>query len=417
MASIAFLSKKIPFRIIMQLLLATTIWNIYLVIQHEKPPHQSITNQYIEFDCADQKISTQTQITSENQNALDLNKELNKLINTTNQDAELNSSTASLIKGNETATDSVRSCGASEFEKDRVVQYSYFQSQQCKPDIFFMFTNFDSQLPPMYCCAIASAAQNNPDSSVVVYMQDVESSWPDHSKCFGQHPNVFVITLSLEEVFENTRLAQWYADNDKWEISPKDCYTEQNYGNAARMALLYKHGGLYLDLDMITINTLDVLDDRAVGKQTKSDANTAAMNFPPRDPFVEFFIDQFIMHFDNCIWANNGPTRLTQALQSKGCLPSKRNQDGPTQTCETLTIYETKMFYPFNWESGLLSEHIDDKGYDDLMQSYKDEKDPVFAVHLWNKINKKQLSEIERGSDYVYERLMSQECGADWRTM
>eukprot|EP00957_Ditylum_brightwellii_P163561 12453268-Ditylum_brightwellii.AAC.1 len=95
-------------------------------------------------------------------------------------------------------------------------------------------------------------------------MRDVESSWPDHSKCFGQQPNVFVVTLSLEDVFENTLLAQWYADKDKWEISPKDCFTEQNFGNAARLALLYKHGGLYLDLDMITINTVDVLDDRAV---------------------------------------------------------------------------------------------------------------------------------------------------------
>eukprot|EP00957_Ditylum_brightwellii_P197659 15058375-Ditylum_brightwellii.AAC.1 len=123
------------------------------------------------------------------------------------------------------------------------------------------------------------------------------------------------------------------------------------------------------------------------------------------------------MHFDNCKWGNNGPHRLTQALQSKGCLPSKRNQDGPTQTCETLTIYETKMFYPFIWTSGLLSQHIGDKGYDDLMQSYKGEKDPVFAVHLWNKVQKARLSKIEQGSDYVYERLMSQECGADWRTM
>ena len=75
------------------------------------------------------------------------------------------------------------------------------------------------------------------------------------------------------------------------------------------------------------------------------------------------------------------------------------------------------MFYPFHWYSGLLSRHTDDKGYDDLMQSYKDEKDPVFAVHLWNSLQKSSLSKIERGSDCVYERLMSQECGADWRTM
>jgi len=327
------------------------------------------------------------------------------------------------------ATSLISSCTASQFEGEKVISYATFRQEQCKPDIFFMYTNFNQKLSSMYCCSITSAARNNPNSTIIVYLQDVESSWPNRTKCFGTLNNVFVVQSKLDEVYEGTALQDWYHNVEEWKYFNKQCkdgdnervrpYTEQNFGNAARLALLYKHGGLYLDLDVITINNIDIVGERAVGMQPGKLVNNAALNFPPHDPFVKLFIDQFLSHFNNCVWGNNGPSRLTQVLKSLGCISSSASllhDNGPSKTCDTIHIHEQKMFYDFNWASKFLSTNYTDDQWVNIMEEYKDKSNPAFGIHLWNKVQKSKIENIESGEPYGYERLMSQECGVYWRT-
>lgn len=321
--------------------------------------------------------------------------------------------------GSEVAVLTTKSCDASQYndESSRVLTYSTFKSKECRPDIFFLWTNLGKTLPPVYCCGITAAARNNPEKSIVVFMHDAESSWPDQSKCFGKEKNVFVVELDLEQMFEDTELSDWYHDMDQWanpgHRNPKTCFTEQNLGNAARLALLYKHGGLYLDLDMITINNIDVVGDRAVGLQSEDMANTAAMSFPPKDRFMKLLISQFISEFKNCAWGLNGPARLSNVLESLGCIASSLNRS-PSEECERLNIHDTKKFYPHRGVEFLKQSFTDEEWVENMDQYISVQK--TFAIHLWNRNSGKKTTEIGPGSVTGYERLLVQECGAEYRT-
>jgi len=125
--------------------------------------------------------------------------------------------------------------------------------------IFFIETtnSTDHQLTARQACAIESAAFMNPDKEVIVLFLTVSNyirlrHWP-HFKQLIKYKNIHLRYFNINDLTRDTPLEEWmeigYVSNSAYQTS--------HLSDILRYAVLYKYSGLYLDLDVITIEPID----------------------------------------------------------------------------------------------------------------------------------------------------------------
>ena len=265
------------------------------------------------------------------------------------------------------------------------------------------FIHYNEQLAtPRYLCAIESAARHNPFHKIVFHVRnstaiyDTLAPWiramgwenvvrfdkkvkskesslyvfkDSHDRAsvrrrpFYSHHLPFskrhkLPDFELKEIdwashMNQTPLQSWFESkkylNSTWVL--------QNLGNAYRMALLWKYGGTYLDLDIISLNPLymikslqkfykqghgdehqndhDVISfflrmlhmkkkantsDKFLAMQDSILFNNAFFQFAPHDSFLSSLMSEFAHNFQGEIWSHNGPRMVTRTL-IKTCGP------------------------------------------------------------------------------------------------
>lgn len=148
--------------------------------------------------------------------------------------------------------------------------------------------------------------------------------------------------IDYENTFSDTPLEYWYSSGKfketRWE--------KQNLGNALRLALLWKYGGTYMDMDIISLNPLPNI--RMVGREDGTRANNAMLSLSRHDPFVWSIMTIFAENFDGWHWAQNGPLAVTRALV-RDCIPDvARLPDRLRQPhCNSLAVGRPSRFYPY----------------------------------------------------------------------
>ncbi|KAI9105886.1 hypothetical protein DFS34DRAFT_601331 [Phlyctochytrium arcticum] len=165
-----------------------------------------------------------------------------------------------------------------------------------------------------YLCAIESAARINPDHVIMIYAANVfdfETNLAGWRREVGSQvaDRVHVRRLQYASVFKNTPLEPWFIEkryrNSSW--------VEQNLGNAFRLAKLYHDGGVYFDMDIISLNPLDGIG-RSAAREQVNQLNNAALSFPPRDPLLWLTMENFVKGWNGNIWGNNGPGVVTRTF-------------------------------------------------------------------------------------------------------
>lgn len=138
--------------------------------------------------------------------------------------------------------------------------------------IIFLETSGEKCLRPRQACAVESAALTNPDMTIYVYMalkkppgnpeMDYGEGLVRHCKTMeilSNFSNVYIIYDNISKHLMGTPLESLYVsgqfDNSQ--------YSFQHMSDALRIALLYKYGGIYLDLDVIVLRSLRCLRNTA----------------------------------------------------------------------------------------------------------------------------------------------------------
>ena len=130
--------------------------------------------------------------------------------------------------------------------------------------IFFHETSGRMELSFKETCAIESAALHNPQRPVQVFFQpqqlqqqstaaaiDQSSAW---IRVLNRYANVQVIVIDDEGLyFKDSPLEDWYREG-KWRNSP---YRATHMSDYIRVVSLMKQGGMYLDLDVVTLKPYD----------------------------------------------------------------------------------------------------------------------------------------------------------------
>ncbi|KAM8980470.1 lactosylceramide 4-alpha-galactosyltransferase isoform 1-T1 [Sarcophilus harrisii] len=265
-------------------------------------------------------------------------------------------------------------------------------------DIFFVETSDRTNPNFLFMCSVESASRTHPGTRIVVLMKGLlgrNSSLPKHLgisllSCFS---NVEFQPLDLANLFEGTPLASWYASlNQRWHP-----YLLPTVSDAARIAIMWKFGGIYLDTDFIVLKNLKNFTN-VLGIQSKYVLNGAFLAFEPKHEFIYLCMQDFVDHYNGWIWGHQGPQLLTRVFK-KWC-GSQSLQD--RRSCRGVHALPQEAFYPITWQNWKrYFEDISSQEFHTLLNK-------TYAVHVWNK--KSQSVSFEVTSKVLLARLYSRYC-------
>ena len=107
------------------------------------------------------------------------------------------------------------------------------------------------------------------------------------------------------------------------------------------IAVVYKYGGEYMDLDIVSIAPLPC-HELAVSMETDRRYNNCFLSFPPGNPCLWQIMKDFIEHFNNAVWGHQGPTLITRMLEGGG-RGACRNQ--------TIHVHRSNVLAPIGWQT------------------------------------------------------------------
>ncbi|XP_033183907.1 lactosylceramide 4-alpha-galactosyltransferase-like isoform X1 [Bombus vancouverensis nearcticus] len=277
-----------------------------------------------------------------------------------------------------------------------------FDPQLDKPmtdrNIFFHETScFDKDglvLNARQACAVESAAKMNPSMNVYLLFISPSKISDQSREMFNQlqtYSNVRIRHIKPEKYMRDTPLHLWYSSG----ILKKSYWPRSHMSDILRYLTLWKYGGIYLDLDVVVIASLERLTNFAGAEDWKNVA-AGVMGFDVTElgrRMADACIRDMRANFRGDVWGNNGPGVITRTLQ-KLC-STKYVRDMTTSRCHGFKVFSPSTFYPIHYEKWKI--YFETKDKNTTMQIV----DKAMAIHVWNKFSKFEKVDVNNDVPYV----------------
>jgi len=193
------------------------------------------------------------------------------------------------------------------------------RSKSFNETIWFTATGETRTLSEVGICSVSTACRFNPRYRVVLV-----STVPMEAKLSGLKEmcpgNLYFHVTTTAELLTDTPLLSWYKKAKK----RNGKFLKADLSDAWRTALIYKFGGVYFDLDMLSLASIDNVPSNAMGQQLegvdKKDVvpfvNGAALIFDPQHPFMERVMKDFEAMWNPKIFGTVGPDLLWETYQN-----------------------------------------------------------------------------------------------------
>lgn len=220
--------------------------------------------------------------------------------------------------------------------------------------VHFIVTTPDGVLDPLYLCALHAAARFANETGSEIILHSPVAHYPNLSISSDV---LTVRKINYQEAYAGTPLSFWYMNPDR----SSDPYYVMNLGNSMRLAVLYKEGGTYLDLDMITLQPglLLVRDaEGAVARQERTQLNGAFLSFHEDSPWLMEAMRNFVQNYKP-VWGQNGPQLVSRVCfgqtKSGNYLRGEREITATRCTHRTAArkqplIYKMEYIYGVLWQ-------------------------------------------------------------------
>ena len=194
--------------------------------------------------------------------------------------------------------------------------------------IWFAATGSENTLSRVAGCAVISALNMNPDYKVVVL--SFTALDPTHSDMkwtekylnlnnYADNNDNDKSRLELRQIealslFGGTPLLSW---QEKASLRNGKFY-KADLSDAVRTAVMWKFGGVYYDLDMISVQSVASVPVNSIGQQLAGEdrrgkvpfLNGAAMVFEPQHPFMSRVLEAFNEKWNPARFGSVGPDLL-----------------------------------------------------------------------------------------------------------
>ena len=210
-------------------------------------------------------------------------------------------------------------------------------------EMFFLETTGRSWLTPREACALESAAKFSRLRVNIIFTSPFMDTF-DNSTCYLYKTvdNIHFYTIQLKEIFGGTPLEGFHTRASIRESK----FRQVHLSDALRLALIYKAGGFYSDLDTVTIR--DLSGHQNVIGATYKDGNTTLphlangdFHFKRKHPLLLFTMQGLAKIYRGKKRTEVGPLLITQATR----MLYKVTDVGTLQTSQ-ITVMPPSFFYP-----------------------------------------------------------------------
>ncbi|KAH8331234.1 hypothetical protein KR067_013075, partial [Drosophila pandora] len=280
--------------------------------------------------------------------------------------------------------------------------------------IFFIETLFQPsanhksrslELSPRQACAIESAALHNRNSEVFVLFVGSTERIPGDAhpliEIISSYLNVHFRSLDIWSYAAGTPLESWLKKGDLFTSK----YLFSHLSDFLRFLTLYRFGGVYLDMDVVVLQTLDRLPPNCVGAEDSGSINSAVIKIAATSTghnIAKLFLYDLRDNFNGSLWGNNGPgvvTRVSQKLCKTHEIPRIYLRYA---RCSGIRVFSPSAFYAVHWSK-----------WQDFFDSDKLEKTMVamehsYVAHVWNHMSKNWI--LTATSKNAYRKITEKNC-------
>ncbi|XP_067139851.1 lactosylceramide 4-alpha-galactosyltransferase-like [Centruroides vittatus] len=255
-------------------------------------------------------------------------------------------------------------------------------------NIFFIETSGASSLNFRQVCAIESTARHNPSMSITVLL------FTKH-QVMNEFSNVQMRSTTFEEIFEGTPLEDWYFQR-KWNNS---VYKVYHLSDAVRYAVIWKHGGIYLDLDIIMLKSLPSFSNFVIKERANSICN-GIFGMQRNHSLLYNCMKDFVKVYKSNCFACVGPTLFTKHFVS---FCGEKNVDvvEKRKNCN-VNILNPISAFPVSYRKW--KDYFTNSKSLDIIEKMNNS----YMIHVWNKFSSKRILHLNSGS--AYEIAMTRNC-------
>ncbi|KAF3641597.1 Alpha 1,4-glycosyltransferase family protein, putative isoform 2 [Capsicum annuum] len=190
---------------------------------------------------------------------------------------------------------------------------SFFRKAKCTIRVFMVWNSPAWMFTARYQRGLESVLNHHRDACVVVFSETIELNF--FSGFVKDGFKVAVVMPNLDELLLDTPThvfaSVWY----EWKRTK---HYPLHYSELVRLAALYKYGGIYLDSDIVVLNSLSSLnntvafEDDLRGKKL----NGAVMAFRKHSPFIMECLKEFYASYDDSQLRWNGADLLARVASN-----------------------------------------------------------------------------------------------------
>ena len=265
--------------------------------------------------------------------------------------------------------------------------------------IFFHETSGRGYLNLRQTCTVESTAKHNPGRPVQVFMTadrlDYSIPW---LSVLQNYANVSVILVDPAEYFANTPLEAWYKE-EEWATS---LYRIVHLSDYIRVVTLQKGGGMYMDLDIVTMKPFDeqhLWNFFLIETEEMQLLSNAVLHLEHGHRLIEKMIERLVTYYepDDYIW--HGPI-LVSYVMSRNCGVKRGRPD--SNNCTDARLVPHYSFGP-----------VENTGWETLFKDATEErmaivKNGSYGVHCWS--GKSKNEPLYLHSNQVYAVLARENC-------
>ncbi|XP_066137627.1 lactosylceramide 4-alpha-galactosyltransferase-like [Euwallacea fornicatus] len=211
------------------------------------------------------------------------------------------------------------------------------------------FINGKVTITSRQACAVESAARMNPEHEVYLLYASpgnlvFENTESDRLvKVLLEYSNMNIFHVDMERYFSKTPLEKLY-HKGSLKLSK---YAQSHTSDLLRYLTLWKYGGIYLDLDVIVIKSLDGLATDFSGVESHRAVAAGIMGFNytgTGHDFATACLEDLKHNFKGHDWGWNGPGTITRLLK-RICNVKTVDEMVKKSSCEGFKVYPPSAFY------------------------------------------------------------------------
>ncbi|XP_064541230.1 lactosylceramide 4-alpha-galactosyltransferase-like [Drosophila montana] len=253
-----------------------------------------------------------------------------------------------------------------------------------------------SRIKAHQACPIESAALHNPNFQVFVLFAcptHLNKSLPIIDALLS-YKSVHFRSLNLEHYAQDTPIGDWVKKGDLFTSS----YLMYHLSDLLRLITLYRFGGVYLDMDVLQLRSLEDEPLNFAGAERSDSIGNSVISLEPNGfghQLGELFLQDFQKNYESDAWAHNGPMGLVRVLSevcgTKNVSLMVNNRD----CCHGFRVFDIKAFYEVRFDECKM--FFEPENATETLARTKDSR----MVHTWNHIVRRWPLKIDSKSAYM----------------